>query len=139
MTEPRRDPEADDLAWQEIVRHLRDPEQGAPDQESQLQYAPGPDAPGQDAPGQDAPLPEDDEDWQPPDPGRVTAGMSPGAVTAWSVLAVVPVVLLALGLLLDGLPWWLWFPGLTAVITAIVVLLGGLPEERDENDDGARV
>lgn len=80
-----------------------------------------------------------EDDWRPPDPGNVIHGLSAKTLIAWALLVVTPVVLVTLGYLLGGLPWWLWMPGLAVVISSIMTLLGGLPEHRDDTDDGARV
>ncbi|KAA9394438.1 hypothetical protein FCK90_06325 [Kocuria coralli] len=132
MSTPDRDPHADERAWEEIVERLRGPAHG-PLGENGLEEL------EEDGP-RDYELAEDpDEDWQPPDPGDVTLGLSSGTMTAWGVLVLVPVVMVVLAFMMNGLPWWLWVPGLAVVISSIASLLRKLPEDRDDGDDGAVV
>ncbi|MDO5618470.1 hypothetical protein [Kocuria sp.] len=128
MSQSPRDPRADQRAWEDLVQRLTESE--APD-DAEISAPEAPDPESQ--------FPEPDEDWHPPDPGHVTAGLRLGTLVAWAAIMVVPVVLVILGFLMDGLPWWLWFPGLAVVISSVITLLGRLPEHRDDNDDGARV
>lgn len=142
MNHTPRDPDADQQAWEEIVHHLQQPEPehpSAPEAEPEVYQVPWRSAlPAADGVPREL-ADESEEDWRPPDPGHVTAGLSTGTLTAWLLLMVVPVVLVILAALMDGLPWWLWMPGLATVISSIITLLGGLPEQRDLGDDGARV
>lgn len=142
MSQHPRDPESDQRAWEEIVQRLQEPETEHP-----AEPDPGPEVHPRawrsgepSAEGFPDELAEESEQpWRPPDPGHVTAGLSPATLSAWLLLIVVPVVLVILGIVMDGLPWWLWVPGLATVISAIITLLGALPEQRDAGDDGARV
>ncbi|WP_144792855.1 hypothetical protein [Kocuria palustris] len=122
---PERDPDDEARAWDDIVRRLRDDDE--------------PTAPEPAADRELAADPEAEDDWEPEDPGDVTAGMRPGTLMAWGVLLGVSAVLLVLGFLLEGLPWWLWFPGLALVLGSLVSLFQALPEQRGDDDDGARV
>lgn len=150
MSHTPRDHESDQRAWEEIVQRLQEPNtepDSPPDQDSAGEPEVAAAAahipwratlPG--AEGLPPELAEDSEEqWSPPDPGRVTAGLSTGALTAWSLLIVVPVVLVVLGVVMNGLPWWLWLPGLATVIASVFTLLSELPEQRDLGDDGARL
>lgn len=155
MSAADRDPAADDRAWDDLVARLRGPVSGplGPEEDDQR----GSDEPvpcdGADQPSaaarrgpRDYELAEEldgelgeDAEWQPPDPGPVTAGLSTGTLLAWGLLVTLPVFLVVLGFVMNGLPWWLWVPGLAIMISAVLSLLGGLPEHHDDNDDGARV
>lgn len=108
---PDRDDRADAEAWEGIVRQLRG----------------------------DPPVDDEDGDWHPEDPGDVTAGLSPATVAAWVLLVVTASTMVILGLVLDGLPWWLWLPGLALLLGSLLHLFRSLPEQRGEEDDGARV
>lgn len=142
MSQTPRDPESDQQAWEEIVHRLQEPEPEDPSEsepEPEVYQVPWRSAlPAAGAVPREL-ADESEEDWQPHDPGHVTAGLSTGTLTAWLLFIVVPVVLVILGAMMDGLPWWLWMPGLATVISSIITLLGGLPEQRDSGDDGARV
>lgn len=131
MTTPERDPDSDARAWDDIVRRLSSdigpveadqPEPGPRDYELA------------------GPLDDDlEDDWQPEDPGDVTAGMRPGTLMAWGVLIGTSAALLVLGFVLDGLPWWLWVPGLALILGSLVALFQSLPDQRSDHDDGAQV
>ena len=150
MTPPERDPD--------LVRRLQ--EDDAPADSAAAEAAPAHGAPVEEVRSHEAPIelddrargprdfelaPETDEpellddDWQPQDPGPVTAGMRPGTIMAWAVLLGVAAALLVLGFLLDGLPWWLWVPGLALILGSLVSLFQALPEDRSDYDDGAQV
>lgn len=158
MTPPERDPDSDARAWEDLVRRLH--EDDAPADSATAEAAPAHGAPVEEVQSHEAPIeledrargprdfelaPETDEpellddDWQPQDPGPVTAGMRPGTIMAWAVLLGVAAALLVLGFLLDGLPWWLWVPGLALILGSLVSLFQALPEDRSDYDDGAQV
>ena len=69
--------------------------------------------------------------------------LSPLGILAANVLAALllgaAAALVVLGFLLDGLPWWLWVPGLALILGSLVSLFRALPEERSDDDDGAQV
>lgn len=93
-----------------------------------------------DGAGGDDPRGDDpEEDWRPPDPGDVTAGMRPGTLIAWVLLVGVGAVMIVLGFVLRGLPGWLWVPGLAIVLGCLISLFRSLPEQRNDGDDGARL
>lgn len=158
MTPPERDPDSDARAWEGLVRRLQ--EDDAPADSAAAEAAPAHGAPVEEVRSHEAPIeledrargprdfelaPETDEpellddDWQPQDPGPVTAGMRPGTIMAWAVLLGVAAALLVLGFLLGGLPWWLWVPGLALILGSLVSLFQALPEDRSDYDDGAQV
>lgn len=158
MTPPERDPDSDARTWDDLVRRLQ--EDDAPADSAAAEAAPAHGAPVEEVRSHEAPIeledrargprdfelaPETDEpellddDWQPQDPGPVTAGMRPGTIMAWAVLLGVAAALLVLGFLLDGLPWWLWVPGLALILGSLVSLFQALPEDRSDYDDGAQV
>ena len=158
MTPPERDPDSVARAWEDLVRRLQEDDASA--DSAAAEAAPAPGAPVEEVRSHEAPIeledrargprdfelaPETDEpellddDWQPQDPGPVTAGMRPGTIMAWAVLLGVAAALLALGFLLDGLPWWLWVPGLALILGSLVSLFQALPEDRSDDDDGAQV
>lgn len=158
MTPPERDPDSVARAWEDLVRRLQ--EDDAPTDSAAAEAAPAHGAPVEEVRSHEAPIeledrargprdfelaPETDEpellddDWQPQDPGPVTAGMRPGTIMAWAVLLGVAAALLVLGFLLDGLPWWLWVPGLALILGSLVSLFQALPEDRSDDDDGAQV
>ena len=163
MTPPERDPDSDARAWEDLVRRLQGddaPSDAAPADATPADMAPAHGAPAEDARSPEAPrelaarargprafelAPETEEadpledDWQPEDPGPVTAGMRPGTIMAWAVLLGAAAALVVLGFLLDGLPWWLWVPGLALILGSLVSLFQALPEERSDDDDGAQV
>lgn len=133
MTPPERDPHSDARAWEDIVRRLQGDDSPAPAEERprgprDFELAP--------EPGDEDPL---EDDWQPEDPGPVTAGMRPGTIMAWAVLLGTAAAMLVLGFLLDGLPWWLWVPGLALILGSLASLFQALPQDRSEYDDGAQV
>lgn len=158
MTPPERDPDSDARAWEDLVRRLQ--EDDAPADSAAAEAAPAHGAPVEEVRSHEAPIeledrargprdfelaPETDEpellddDWQPQDPGPVTAGMRPGTIMAWAVLLGTAAAMLVLGFLLDGLPWWLWVPGLALILGSLVSLFQALPEDRSDYDDGAQV
>ena len=158
MTPPERDPDSVARAWEDLVRRLQEDDASA--DSAAAEAAPAHGAPVEEVRSHEAPIeledrargprdfelaPETDEpellddDWQPQDPGPVTAGMRPGTIMAWAVLLGVAAALLALGFLLDGLPWWLWVPGLALILGSLVSLFQALPEDRSDDDDGAQV
>ncbi|MEX5249228.1 UNVERIFIED_CONTAM: hypothetical protein RF649_04330 [Kocuria sp. CPCC 205295] len=158
MTPPERDPDSVARAWEDLVRRLQEDDASA--DSAAAEAAPAHGAPVEEVRSHEAPIeledrargprdfelaPETDEpellddDWQPQDPGPVTAGMRPGTIMAWAVLLGVAAALLVLGFLLDGLPWWLWVPGLALILGSLVSLFQALPEDRSDDDDGAQV
>lgn len=158
MTPPERDPDSVARAWEDLVRRLQEDDASA--DSAAAEAAPAHGAPVEEVRSHEAPIeledrargprdfelaPETDEpellddDWQPQDPGPVTAGMRPGTIMAWAVLLGVAAALLVLGFLLDGLPWWLWVPGLALILGSLVSLFQALPEDRSDYDDGAQV
>lgn len=158
MTPPERDPDSVARAWEDLVRRLQEDDASADG--AAAEAAPAHGAPVEEVRSHEAPIeledrargprdfelaPETDEpellddDWQPQDPGPVTAGMRPGTIMAWAVLLGVAAALLVLGFLLDGLPWWLWVPGLALILGSLVSLFQALPEDRSDYDDGAQV
>ena len=158
MTPPERDPDSVARAWEDLVRRLQEDDASA--DSAAAEAAPAHGAPVEEVQSHEAPIeledrargprdfelaPETDEpellddDWQPQDPGPVTAGMRPGTIMAWAVLLGVAAALLVLGFLLDGLPWWLWVPGLALILGSLVSLFQALPEDRSDDDDGAQV
>lgn len=143
---PERDPDGDARAWDDIVRRLQDDadppgtersDDAGPERSTPFATGPRDYELADDAPFADDPDPEDD--WEPGDPGDVIAGMRPGTLVAWGVLLGVSAVLLILGFVMDGLPWWLWIPGLALILGSLVSLFQALPEQRSEYDDGAQV
>lgn len=158
MTPPERDPDSVARAWEDLVRRLQEDDASA--DSAAAEAAPAHGAPVEEVRSHEAQIeledrargprdfelaPETDEpellddDWQPQDPGPVTAGMRPGTIMAWAVLLGVAAALLVLGFLLDGLPWWLWVPGLALILGSLVSLFQALPEDRSDYDDGAQV
>lgn len=158
MTPPERDPDSVARAWEDLVRRLQEDDASA--DSAAAEAAPAHGAPVEEVRSHEAPIeledrargprdfelaPETDEpellddDWQPQDPGPVTAGMRPGTIMAWAALLGVAAALLVLGFLLDGLPWWLWVPGLALILGSLVSLFQALPEDRSDDDDGAQV
>ena len=158
MTPPERDPDSVARAWEDLVRRLQEDDASA--DSAAAEAAPAHGAPVEEVRSHEAPIeledrargprdfelaPETDEpellddDWQPQDPGPVTAGMRPGTIMAWAVLLGVAAALLVLGFLLDGLPWWLWAPGLALILGSLASLFQALPQDRSEYDDGAQV
>lgn len=158
MTPPERNPDSVARAWEDLVRRLQEDDASA--DSAAAEAAPAHGAPVEEVRSHEAPIeledrargprdfelaPETDEpellddDWQPQDPGPVTAGMRPGTIMAWAVLLGVAAALLVLGFLLDGLPWWLWVPGLALILGSLVSLFQALPEDRSDYDDGAQV
>lgn len=136
-----RDPEQDRAAWEQLVRQLQeqDPAPGDPFERPDPELREPPVAVPTRGPRDFELAEEAEEDWQPQDPGDVMAGLRPTTLLAWVLLIGVGVGLVVLGILLDGLPWWLWLPGLAIVLGAVTSLLQSLPERHRDDDDGARV
>lgn len=133
--------------WRRIVSDLEDVRRaGDRHLAGPRDWSPGDAATGGSPAGaEDAGEPEDleaagdDDAPYSPDPGPVTQGLSGGALLSWTVLVGVPVLLVVLSLLPGSLPWWAIVAGLVAVVGAIGQLLRSLPDDRDDQDDGARV
>lgn len=159
--EDGRDAERQAAAWEDIVQRLRadDPPGGhaASPTGAPQDHRPGGAGPADHGPAVGGPedepghawrswRPADDgeaedpeQDWQPADPGDVTAGMRPGTLIAWVLLLGVGAVMIVLGFVLRGLPGWLWVPGLAIMLGCLISLFQSLPEQRGDDDDGARV